>query len=419
MKLFLQTPAAPRRSPWPARFPWIVLVLLVSIAGCDSPAARFRGNAVYFRKQEEAVGEQFVAQQKQDVSDALAALFGTPDEPFIVTDVPLGTDSVFDLEKLSIAAGPVGSDEHGRPRGLFRQHCAHCHGITGDGAGPTAPFMNPYPRDYRRGVFKFKSTPKGGKPTDDDLRRVLVNGIPGTSMPSFRLLPETEIDALIQYVKYLSVRGELERSLIDESSDLDAAGGDRLDQGRENLLEDKLARVVRQWQMASSQVTPIPARPEMNDGQLQVSIRHGRELFYGLGECVKCHGDTQLGDGEAKDYDDWTKDYYDWSKSMDQEKLAAFLGLGGFPPRNIRPRNLREGVYRGGRRPIDIFWRIHNGIDGTPMPGAPMRPEGAPADAVGFTTDDLWDLINYVQSLPYEALSQPVSHDATVSKEVF
>ena len=29
---------------------------------------------------------------------------------------------------------------------LYREHCAHCHGISGDGVGPTAVFLNPYPR---------------------------------------------------------------------------------------------------------------------------------------------------------------------------------------------------------------------------------------------------------------------------------
>ncbi len=63
-------------------------------------------------------------------------------------------------------------------------------------------------------------------------------------------------------------------------------------------------------------------------------------------------------------------------------------------PRNIRPRNLRQGVYRGGQRPLDLYWRIRNGIEGTPMPGNDkLKPE------------DIWHLVNYVQSLPYEPIS--------------
>src|SRR4030095_4002279 len=110
--------------------------------------------------------------------------------------------------------------EHGSPRGLYRKHCAHCHGITGDGAGPTAAFLNPYPRDYRLGKFNFKSTPIGQKPTHEDLKKIVLDGIPGTAMPSFKLLPDLEVEALVNYVRYLSIRGETERDLLRASSEL-------------------------------------------------------------------------------------------------------------------------------------------------------------------------------------------------------
>jgi hypothetical protein len=76
-----------------------------------------------------------------------------------------------------MAAGPVWSDEAGGKHGLYRRHCAHCHGISGDGRGPTAMILNPYPRDYRPGVFKFKSNFNPHQPTDDDLR-ILLDGVP-------------------------------------------------------------------------------------------------------------------------------------------------------------------------------------------------------------------------------------------------
>ena len=82
------------------------------------------------------------------------------------------------------------------------------------------------------------------------------------------------------------------------------------------------------------------------------------------------------------------------------------MNLGMLPPRNIQPRNLRLGFYRGGMRPIDLYWRMRNGIEGTPMPAATMKPEGDP-NAKGLTEQDLWDLVNYVQSLPYESISDP------------
>jgi mono/diheme cytochrome c family protein len=155
--------------------------------------------------------------------------------------------------------------------------------------------------------------------------------------------------------------------------------------------------VVQKWTRAESNVVPIALRREgWDDPQtLAKSIEHGRELFYGaVANCVKCHGESALGDGQTNDYDDWTKEI----EPTDPKVVHEYLAVGALPPRNIEPRNLRLGVYRGGRRPIDLFWRIRNGIDGTPMPAA--------ADVKGLTTEDLWSLVDYVRSLPYESISQ-------------
>src|SRR5262249_25106475 len=34
--------------------------------------------------------------------------------------------------------------------GVYRRNCLHCHGVSGAGDGPTAPFLYPTPRDYRK-----------------------------------------------------------------------------------------------------------------------------------------------------------------------------------------------------------------------------------------------------------------------------
>jgi hypothetical protein len=73
-------------------------------------------------------------------------------------------------------------------------------------------------------------------------------------------------------------------------------------------------------------------------------------------------------------------------------------------PRNAIPRNLREGSYRGGRRPIDIFWRVSAGIAGTPMPAAGPASEGAQGT---LTQEEIWQIVDYVHSLPFEPASRP------------
>ena len=238
--------------------------------------------------------------------------------------------------------------------------------------------------------------------------KTLVNGIPGTAMPSFKLLDSDELDALVHYVKYLAIRGEVERSLVKEAA-IELEPEDSMDTGKDFLVGFILADVVGKWQRADEAVTPITPRPSWEGEERLASVEKGRELFFGaVANCIKCHGVTALGDGQKTDYDDWTKEFEDWTKPMDdaerETKIEELVSLGGLTPRNIIPRNLRQGVYRGGRRPVDVFWRIKNGIDGSPMPAA-MKPTGP--GSMGLTDEDIWHIVDYVQQLPYEALSLP------------
>jgi hypothetical protein len=58
----------------------------------------------------------------------------------------------------------------------------------------------------------------------------------------------------------------------------------------------------------------------------------------------------------------------------------------------LRPANLNLGVYKGGRRPIDLFWRITKGINGAKMP----------AHSSVMTEAQVWDVVNFALVLPYE-----------------
>ncbi len=302
------------------------------------------------------------------MTTALVAAFGTPDKPYVLPE------SGLDLHKIEIASGPFASDEQGKQRGLYRQHCAHCHGVTGDGAGPTALFLNPYPRDYRRGLFKFKSTERAARPTTADLKRVLLDGVAGTAMPSFALLPAEEVDALVEYVKYLAIRGETEQFLYA----MMVEEGEGNPPTREFILE-QLTPVAEAWQQAESQVIAVPEKPA-------VDVAAGKKLFLGpVAQCAKCHGPSGLGDGGEESFDDWNKD-----KKLETAHLFTL------PKQTLLPRNLRLGIYRGGRRPVDLYRRIFAGINGAPMPSAPQGEQG-------LKPEDIWHIVDYVRSLPYES----------------
>lgn len=394
----------------------LAALLLLTLVGCGAPTADFRRYETFAHKVATSAEVVFTEEQRQNIDETLQALFGTPDLPVFPTIEGLEPGKIVGVSRLKLAGGPVGSDQQGNPRGLYREHCAHCHGITGDGAGPTAAFLNPYPRDYRKGQFKFKSTPVGQKPTHDDLKRIVLEGIPGTAMPSFKLLPNLEVEALVEYVKYLSIRGEVERRLLMATSDIEgkkplvipaavSAEDKTVQQEQVAIVKEIVADIAGKWDGAKSASTEIPPRPSQTKDERIASAKRGRELFYGtVANCVKCHGDSALGDGQTTDYDEWAKEFINDGKN--RVLVSEYVTLGLLPPRNIKPRNLRQGVFRGGLRPIDIYWRIKNGIEGTPMPASTMKPAGDP-NAKGLTPEDIWDIVNYVESLPYESISDP------------
>jgi mono/diheme cytochrome c family protein len=379
-----------------------VALLAVLAAGCSSAAPEFTLNSAYLRKWERQFREDFSDRRKREIRDITVALFGTPQRPRVPTLRATDAHEILDVDRLDVAAGPIGRDNEQNVRGLYREHCADCHGVSGDGVGPTARFLYPYPRDFRPGVFKYKSTPKGEKPTDEDLRQILFNGIAGTAMPAYRALPDEHLDSLVEYVKYLSIRGEVERSLIDLAAELEPDEPiidlDAWQERRSRQTQAVLSlteRTFANWERAEAAVTPIVG--SLSGRDMLASVDRGRELFFGdVANCVKCHGETGRGDGQTTDHDDWTKEL----EPANREAVAEYKAAGALAPRTIRPRNLQQGVFRGGQRPIDLFYRIRNGIDGTPMPAALMKPQDAAPSTLGLTETDIWCLVAFVRSIP-------------------
>ena len=219
---------------------------------------------------------------------------------------------------------------NGDPQGgysLYRTHCLHCHGLSGDGNGPTAPFLFPRPRDYRRGVFKFTSTTES-KPTRDDLRRTINNGLGGTSMPAFEAqMSAAEVERVIDYVIFLSARGETEFQLVSVAATTEEKDADTTITNQ--LAQEFATRVFENWKEAENQVQKaatarIASSPE--------SIARGRQLFLGQTkeklECAGCHGPRAVGNGPSFIDQDIFYDVVFRGKGPEKEEayelLAAF-----------------------------------------------------------------------------------------------
>lgn len=290
-----------------------------------------------------------------------------------------------------------------RGRGLYMRHCSHCHGTSGDGNGPTSTYLNPRPRDYRHGVFKFTSTDAQAKVSRDDISRVLKNGVPGTYMPSFvPMLDDTELHQVTEYVRFLSMRGEFERKLAGELSadySKDAVASrkesgesyseivDELKSFFEDDMVDSLDFVsedlVSAWTKADTEDALItPDSPRVADSP--ESRRMGRELYLSKAiNCADCHGISGKGNGPQSTI---------YEKNPVTQKLYSEPGLHDVWDNVNQPRNLTHGIYRGGRRPVDLFRRIHAGIKGSRMPSFK-----------NLKHDDIWHIVNYVLSVPFEA----------------
>lgn len=310
------------------------------------------------------------AKDRADLETALSEIFGTPAAPTVnLKDADEETKNHIEtlmLDKEKLAAGSK----------VYRRHCMHCHGVTGDGRGPTGPWVNPTPRDYRQGLFKFMSTDvrvNNRKPRRDDLYRTLEHGIEGTSMPSFGLLQDHEKEELVSYVIHLSLRGECERYTMEPILD-----GSGLEGGSVRDRVDELIRnSLKAWADSNAKgIEPSNYPYKENDDDRQASVRRGYKLFTdprGSASCINCHLD--FGRQAPFRYDKWGT--------------------------MVRPANLTAGVYRGGRRPVDLYWRIRGGIDPSQMPRADFEDKTANREQWSNNADPYWDLVNFVQALPY------------------
>ena len=75
---------------------------------------------------------------------------------------------------------------------LFTVHCARCHGETGKGDGPMAKGQPKPPRDLTIGGWTLATNPVRFK-------EILISGIDGGLMPSFKLLSNRDQDNLVDF----------------------------------------------------------------------------------------------------------------------------------------------------------------------------------------------------------------------------
>ncbi|HET7340651.1 MAG TPA: c-type cytochrome [Methylomirabilota bacterium] len=139
-------------------------------------------------------------------------------------------------------------------KAVYERKCAGCHGDKGDGKGPAAEELSPPPRDFTRGIYKIRST-ANKVASDQDVFNVITNGMPGTTMPSWKMLPDRDRWNLVAYLKTFAPE----------------------------VFKEAPKKLELPKEVASS----------------EASIKRGKEMFEAI-ECNKCHGAEGRADGPSR-----------------------------------------------------------------------------------------------------------------------
>ena len=209
---------------------------------------------------------------------------------------------------LSVSSSAALAGDAQKGKEIYDKRCWWCHGGQGAGDGPAAERLNPPPRDFTSGVYKWKTTPFDEMaPTDNDFARMIKGGMThnsiagwtgmnGTSMPGWAdMLSDKDVADLTAYIRQFAELGAPEKAAIT-----------------------------------------IPSGGSSKEG-----LEKGKKIFQD--RCTECHGDEGRGDATKKLKDD-----------------------SGF---RTWPRNFSKAwTFRVSNDPKDIYTRVSVGISGTQMP---------------------------------------------------
>ncbi|HUL45192.1 MAG TPA: c-type cytochrome [Bacteroidota bacterium] len=189
---------------------------------------------------------------------------------------------------------------------VYKQQCAPCHGIQGDGKGFLAAGFDVKPRDFTEGMYKFRTTKTGEFPSIEDIEHTVRVGVSGTTMPAWgQFLTDQQVSDVSRYLITFS---------------------------------DQFAQAWKEQK--SPEKLDVPPVPQ----DLSSLAAQGKAIF-DRAQCAKCHGDAGRGDGPA------TATLQD---SWEQPIVPADLTY--------------KWQFKNGYKAEDVYRTMFGGLNGTPMP---------------------------------------------------
>jgi mono/diheme cytochrome c family protein len=244
----------------------------------------------------------------------------------------------------------------------YMLYCYACHGVFGDGHGPSSYGLRPPPRDFTKGIFKFaRLRSSDDVPNDEDISRIVLGGLHGTAMLPWNI-PEIELDKVIQYIK--------------------------------TFAPEKWEKKKKNGEMVKT-LEKFEAPEDPWDTDDEAGWKSGRDLYHFRAECVNCHPAYGT-----------KKELFDWSSAAAKRDPANFKVVGGFREDPYNPvakdspeykqrilppdftfNNVRSA--RPGKELVDLFRLISYGV-------YPVMPAWKGA---GLSDKDIWALAHYVKHL--------------------
>lgn len=228
---------------------------------------------------------------------------------------------------------------------VYDTYCMGCHGITGDGQGPAAEFLNPKPRNFQTAEFRFSSRPSGDVPTDQDLFRTITEGLHGSSMSGWNLMPESDRWAVIAYLKTFA---------------------------------------PNKWKFTPGAETTVAEDPYLNQPK-DIAIKRGETAYHGMAMCFSCHAayipPQKINEARAV--------YGMPPLKAFRKDLGSVQSLQTTDGSVILPPDFLWHKLKRGSELQTLYHVVGNGISGTPMPTwKGILPE-----------EDLWGIVYYVREM--------------------